>query len=112
MNISTLIEQLNQGEGDFNTVIATIDAAYDFTPTQFTNGSQTNLLNSNNGSCKIFAFAQIHNLNQQVTLNAFGKFYNEDILQHPNGTDHANIRNFIKTGWDGIEFSKMPLSKK
>jgi hypothetical protein len=34
------------------------------------------------------------------------------VLKHPEGTDHQNIRNFIKTGWNGIEFSGSALVRK
>ena len=48
----------------FNEVIATIDAHYDYSPTRFTNGSVVNESASNEGSCKIFAFAQLNNLDE------------------------------------------------
>ncbi len=109
MTIKTLIAQLNQGVIDFNKVITIIEENYNFTPTLFTNGNQTNLPNTNNGSCKIFYFALLHQLNKQATLNSFGKFYAVDVLQHPNGTDHANIRNFMQTGWLGVKFEGKAL---
>ena len=66
----------------------------------------------NSGSCKLFAFAQMQGLSEQQTLACFGDFYWQDVLPDPEGRDHQNIRNFIKTGWAGIEFSKMPLTEK
>ena len=47
---------------------------------------------------------EIQNLSEAETLACFGAYYYEDVLQNPNGTDHQNIRNFMKTGWDGIAF--------
>ncbi|MCB0450192.1 MAG: HopJ type III effector protein, partial [Confluentibacter sp.] len=39
----------------------------------------------------------------------FGKFYFEEVLNDPNGTGHQNIRNFIKTGFEGLRFDGQPL---
>jgi len=109
MNIETLIKELSLAPVPFNTVMAAIDEHYHFTPTAFRNGELLNEANQNNGSCKIFAFAKLNQLNQQATLNAFGDFYRVDVLQHPNNEDHQNIRNFMKYGWDAIEFKSTAL---
>ncbi|MFV0574357.1 MAG: HopJ type III effector protein [Vibrio sp.] len=95
---------------EFEQTIAVIDANYKFTPTAFTNGELKNEAGQNNGSCKIFAFAQMNLLTEAQTLACFGKFYREDVLLHPENTDHQNIRNFITHGWDGIQFSKPALA--
>lgn len=89
-----------------------IDAHYDFTPTSFTNGDTQNEAGQNNGSCKIFAFAQLQGLDEVSTLACFGQFYREDVLQHPEGNDHANIRNFMQHGWAGIRFDDVALTAK
>ncbi len=96
----------------FNEVIAYIDTHYDFTPAKFTNGDAVNEENQNNGSCKIFSFARLNQLTEEETLSLFGDFYREDVLKNPEGTDHRNIRNFMKTGWDGISFEKEALQEK
>ena len=92
----------------FQDVIRAIDDNYDYTPTRFINGvGDDRLVNeagTNEGSCKIFSFGRLHKLSRQQTLNCFGDYYRIDVLQEPNGTDHANIRNFIRHGWDGIVF--------
>ncbi|MFK7815738.1 MAG: HopJ type III effector protein, partial [Gammaproteobacteria bacterium] len=31
-------------------------------------------------------------------------YYRDDVLQNPEGDNHQNIRNFMKTGWGGITF--------
>ncbi len=90
--------------------MAVIDEAYRFTPTAFRNGELANEAGENSGSCKIYAFGQLHALSEQQTLACFGHYYREDVLQHPDGTDHQNIRNFIKTGWGGITFSGKALA--
>lgn len=112
MSIENLIEQLNQSATPFADVMATIEAHYDFTPTRFVNGEQINEADTNNGSCKIFAFAKLNGLSEQATLNAFGDYYTQDVLQHPDAEDHGNIRNFMKTGWAGVVFDGDALQAK
>ncbi len=112
MNEQALLDQLHAGTASFAEVIAHIDDHYSFTPTAFRNGDTHNDAGSNNGSCKIFAFAQLKGLDEQATLNAFGDYYRVDVLQHPNGDDHANIRNFIRSGWAGIHFDGSALRAK
>lgn len=96
----------------FNDTIAVIDAHYDFTPSAFRNGEMQNEAGQNNGSCKIFSFARMHQLTPQQTLHCFGSYYRDDVLKHPQGSDHQNIRNFIKHGWDGIAFAGNALKLK
>ncbi|HHT00378.1 MAG TPA: type III effector [Thiomicrospira sp.] len=108
----SLIEALNTGAVDFNSVIQVIDLEYEFTPTRFVNGNQVNEANTNNGSCKIFAFAKLNSLNEQAALNAFGDYYTVDVLQNPDKEDHQNIRNFMVQGWAGVTFDSEALTKK
>lgn len=96
----------------FSDTIALIDALYDFTPAAFRNGSLLNAAGQNNGSCKIFSFAQQHGLSQQQTLHCFGDYYRKDVLGSPDGNDHRNIRNFILSGWAGVTFSATALMPK
>ncbi len=97
---------------EFTEVMAIIDEHYEFTPTAFTNGSQQNAANENNGSCKVFAFARRHELSEAEALSCFGSYYRKDVLENPEGQDHQNIRNFMETGWGGIQFEAEPLSQK
>ncbi|MEA3404786.1 MAG: HopJ type III effector protein [Pseudomonadota bacterium] len=108
----SLIEALKKGAVEFNPVIQVIDSEYEFTPTRFVNGNQINEANTNNGSCKIFAFAKLNGLSEQAALNAFGDYYTVDVLQNPDKEDHQNIRNFITQGWNGIKFDGEALVKK
>ena len=89
--------------------MAVINESYQYTPTTFTNGlgeqAVTNEAGTNEGSCKIFAFAQLQQLDQQQTLSLFGDYY-QDVLNDPNGTSHQNIRNFMQYGWAGIQFDE------
>ncbi|MDR9469332.1 HopJ type III effector protein [Marinospirillum sp.] len=112
MTLEQLIAELEQGPVDFQQVMEVIDQNYQFSPTRFTNGPLANEANTNNGSCKIFAFALHHQLSEQATLNAFGDFYTQDVLQNSEGSDHQNIRNFMKTGWAGVEFEGQALTPK
>ena len=85
---------------DFQETIQLIESNYTFTPTTFVNGSIKNEAGNNSGSCKVFAFAKLEGLTKEETLACFGQYYT-DVRNKPNGEDHQNIRNFIKTGFKG-----------
>jgi hypothetical protein len=114
MIINNLLDQVKQSPStiEFSDVIATIDENYDFTPTSFQNGETFNEAGKNSGSCKLFSFAQMQCLNVEQTLACFGAFYRKDVLEHLEGSDHQNIRNFIKFGWDGVKFEGSALKEK
>lgn len=107
------IEQLREAMTTlhFSNTMEIIDTLYDFTPTGFSNGDTRNEANENNGSCKLFAFAQLNNFTEPQTLTLFGEFY-RDVLTTPEGSDHQNIRNFMKTGWGGVVFDADALTEK
>jgi hypothetical protein len=113
MNLNTLLQTLERAPErvEFEDTLAVIDALYDFTPTAFRNGDIVNAAGQNSGSCRLFAFAKLHNLTEQQTLACFGRHY-RDVLNNPEGDDHQNIRNFIQHGWAGIHFEAMPLTLK
>lgn len=96
----------------FEQSIQLIDALYEFTPTAFSNGDVTNAAGENNGSCKILAFAALHQLSEPQTLQLFGDFYRLEVMPDLKGQNHANIRNFMRTGWDGVRFASAPLRGK
>jgi HopJ type III effector protein. len=97
---------------EFNDTMSIIDSLYVFTQTSFKNDDLVNEAGQNSGSCKIFSFARLHNLTPEQTLACFGSYYRDDVLKHPENRDHQNIRNFMKTGWSGIEFDSEPLKAK
>lgn len=97
---------------EFTDTMAIVEALYEFTPTAFDNGDLHNAAEQNQGSCKLLALAKVLELSQEQTLACFGKYYRDDVLQHPDGDDHQNIRNFIRSGWDGVRFTGEPLSPK
>lgn len=113
-NIDNFLDKVKQNQKliTFQETIGAIDSNYNFTPTSFKNGNQFNNANENNGSCKIFAFAKINNLEKEKTLSLFGSYYFDDVLKNPDGIDHQNIRNFIVSGWDGISFDGEALKTK
>jgi len=114
MTIEQLLAKLtnNPEQVEFNEVISVIDSHYNYQAATFTNGNVTNEAGTNEGSCKIFAFAQLNKLDADKTLACFGQYYRDDVLQHPDATDHANIRNFISSGWNGIKFESTALTAR
>ena len=117
ISLDELISVLKQSPEtvNFQDVIDVINANYHFTPTRFTNGKSKLVINdkgTNEGSCRIFAFAHLHNLTPEQTLHCFGDYYRCDVMKNPQGTDHGNIRQFISDGWEGIHFDQLPLSAK
>ncbi|MES0328304.1 MAG: HopJ type III effector protein [Gammaproteobacteria bacterium] len=101
---------------EFQNIIDTINEFYNYTATQFSNGPTDDCVISkageNEGSCKIFAFALLHQLDENQTLNCFGQYYRNDVLNHPDNTDHANIRTFMRYGWKNIVFDNVALISK
>ena len=112
MSINDLLLQLRHATDsiDFQEVIALINRDYAYTPTRFTNGTLINPAGSNEGSCNIFYFAKLQQLNENQTLALFGSYYRDDVLTNPMGEDHLNIRHFITTGWSGLKFDGEPLT--
>ncbi len=94
---------------EFTEVIALINQLYEFTPTAFSNGAIDNEAGQNSGSCRVFAFARLHELNEAQTLALFGAYYRADVLRTPDGSSHPNIRQFMLTGWSGIDFEGVVL---
>ena len=114
--IANIINKIKTEPGsvDFQDVIKVIDESYDYIATRFINGAPDqriiNAAGENEGSCKIFSFAKMNKLDVEQTLNCFGQYYRNDVLGHPENTDHANIRTFIKYGWDYIDFENPALT--
>ncbi len=118
MTLEKFLSQLKQQPESiqFDQTMAVIERYYDYQPTEFRNGhgddALINAAGTNEGSCKIFAFARRHHLSPDLTLQLFGDYYRQHVLQNPEGTDHQNIRRFMQSGWDGIQFASDPLSEK
>lgn len=117
MSLASFLEKAkNNAPVSFDETIAVITENYHYQATEFCNGLNEQLLvnqaGTNEGSCKIFAFAQINRLDQQQTLNLFGDYYRLDVLNDPDSTGHQNIRNFMQYGWNGIRFDSVALTAK
>jgi len=112
MTIQDLFTQLRNTPNniEFADVMQVIGQFYTYTPSNFTNATLLNPAGSNEGSCKIFYFALLHELTEAETLSLFGHYYRDDVLVNPTGTDHGNIRHFILTGWAGISFEGVVLN--
>lgn len=95
----------------FADVIAHIDQHYKHTPTAFKNGKIYNSAEENQGSAKVFSFAQLKQLDQQQTLNLFAEHY-QNVIAEPTGTAHQNIRQFMQHGWQGVKFEGQALTAK
>lgn len=117
MEIDAFLNRVNQGERvSFTETQAVIDGYYRYTPVKFSNGLGDHVIENNaganEGSCKIFSFALLNGLVKDATLNLFGHYYWNDVLQNPDKNNHLNIRNFIVYGWDGIRFSEPALTPR
>lgn len=107
----TLIKELKAHSLTFKEVLEFIETGYLHQPTAFKNGEVHNEATQNQGSAKVFAFAQLNNLNEEDTLYLFAEHY-QSVLNDPNGADHQNIRQFITHGWKGIVFEGQALLAK
>ena len=112
MTIENFLEKLKATPEklEFNELMELVDSEFTFTETAFDNGNLKNEAGENSGSCKLFAFAKLQSLSVDETLACFGGYYREDVLQNPRSDNHQNIRNFMKTGWEGIKFEGKPLN--
>lgn len=106
------LEALRSGESmKFEDLMSLIDDEYNYTPAAFTNGEIYNSSNENQGSAKLFCFAAVNQLTPLETLHCFGQYY-QDVLNTPEGDSHANIRNFMTYGWEGLKFESPVLDRK
>lgn len=115
--ISLLLNKIKESPQtiEFDDVINAINDHYIYTPRLFRNGKTgdciINQAQENEGSCKIFSFALLHQLTEHQTLNCFGQYYRDEVLNYPDDTNHGNIRTFMKYGWDCIQFEGEALTK-
>ncbi|WP_010520913.1 HopJ type III effector protein [Aquimarina agarivorans] len=114
MTITDFLNKLDSVPNDvaFSETMQVVEDNYNFTETAFKNGTTYNEASQNSGSCKLFAFAKLNELSNEATLACFGDYYRKDVLENPTGSDHGNIRNFMKFGWKGIHFEGIALTKK
>lgn len=105
------LQQLTQDNFQFETTLAFIEKHYNFTPSAFNNGGIENSSEQNQGSCKVFAVAELLNLSQQQALACFGQHY-RDVIATPKVDNHLNLRRVLKEGLDNILFERFPLEPK
>jgi len=98
-----LLKSSKAGSVSFIEIIEFIEMYYQHQPTAFKNGEAYNEATQNQGSAKVFAFAQLNELSKEDTLFLFAEHYRA-VLDNPDGADHQNIRQFIRNGWDGVVF--------
>ena len=110
LSVQNYIASLERGRSELNftQTLAVIDGHYCFTPTGFKNGSVINAAGENSGSCKVFSFAKLHELSQGMTLAMFAEHY-QNVLDNPTLDNHANIRAFMISGFDGVVFDDEAL---
>ncbi|MFQ3171872.1 MAG: hypothetical protein ACI9DG_001910 [Oleispira sp.] len=105
------LQQLTHNEFQFETTLTFIELYYNVTPSAFNNGGIENSAEQNQGSCKIFALAELLNLSQPQVLACFGQHY-RDVLATPTIDNHHNLRRILKEGIADIRFDHFPLTLK
>ena len=96
----------------FEEVIEVIDTYFESQLLVFKNGDIVNQQGENEGSAKLLSYAALSEMDKETTLKLWGQYYRE-VLNDPNGTSHANIRNFMKYGWEGVPFENgIALTRK
>ncbi|MES2277457.1 MAG: HopJ type III effector protein [Bacteroidota bacterium] len=106
--LNLLLENVKDKSVVFKNVLEFIDTRYQHQPTAFKNGDAYNEATQNQGSARVFAFAQLNDLGKEDTLSLFAEHY-QSVLDNPGGADHQNIRQFMVHGWPGIAFEGQAL---
>lgn len=78
---------------------------FSITAVPFKNGKIKNKKSENQGSAILFSFGLVKELSEKATLELFGE-HHDSVLENPDGKDHQNIRQFMKTGFAGLKFPK------
>jgi len=108
-------EKLADNSVQFSETLALVEKWYDLHPTAFKNGlddqAVENAQGQNEGSLKVFALGRLNGFTPEQALASFGEHY-RDVQATPDGTDHQNIRQFMRHGWKGIQFDAVPLTLK
>jgi hypothetical protein len=113
MSLNSLLKQIKNtpDQVEFKVVMDVISEHYDYTPATFRNGILVNEAGTNEGSCKIFSFGLLNRLSRDETLSCFGHFYRDEVQGDPEGDGHGNIRAFMVSGWEGIQFDHQALKE-
>ncbi len=108
---TAFLQSIESGQHVFTDTLSFIETWYDFTPTAFRNGDVSNSAEQNQGSCKVFALAELLDLSKEQTLLCFGEHY-RDVLATPDTDNHHNLRRVLREGRDNIRFGQFPLQAK
>mmetsp|Transcript_7181 Transcript_7181/g.10272 ORF Transcript_7181/g.10272 Transcript_7181/m.10272 type:complete len:212 (+) Transcript_7181:112-747(+) len=104
--------EMDASDLKFEEVMEIIDEHYESQLLEFKNGDIVNKQGENEGSGKLLSYAALSDMDKETTLKLWGQYY-RDVLADPEGDSHANIRNFMKTGWDGVPFENgIALTRK
>lgn len=108
---SKMLKDLLAKEGlKFQDVLDFIGQTYDYTPSGFKNGNLYNNHEQNQGSAKVLFLAKLSKLSEEDTLKLFAEHY-QNVLENLAGETHQNIRNFIESGWEGVKFDGVVLTR-
>ncbi len=105
------LNAIQSGQHVFADTLAFVEQWFEFTPSAFMNGDVANRADQNQGSCKVFALAQLLSLSQEQALQCFGEHY-RDVLATPDVDNHHNLRRVLREGLDNITFEHFPLRRK
>ena len=64
---------------------------------------------TNEGTAHVLSFSALANLTDSQTLLLWAEHY-RDTLADPGGDSHPNIREFMKTGMEGVDFDTHGIS--
>lgn len=104
--------EMDASDLKFEEVMELIDEHYEDGLIEFKNGDLVNAPGENMGSAKLLSYAALANMDKDTTLKLWGEYYRE-VLADPNGDSHQNIRNFMKSGWEGVPFENgIALTRK
>eukprot|EP00525_Craspedostauros_australis_P011487 CAMPEP_0198109680 /NCGR_PEP_ID=MMETSP1442-20131203/1742_1 /TAXON_ID= /ORGANISM="Craspedostauros australis, Strain CCMP3328" /LENGTH=208 /DNA_ID=CAMNT_0043765451 /DNA_START=100 /DNA_END=726 /DNA_ORIENTATION=+ len=104
--------EMDSGDLKFEEVMEVIDEHYESGLIEFKNGDIVNKQGENEGSAKVLSYAALSNMDKDTTLKLWGQYYRE-VVADPDGDSHQNIRNFMKTGWEGVPFENgIALTRK
>jgi hypothetical protein len=104
--------EMSADELTFEEVLELIETHYEPGLIEWKNGDIVNKQGENEGSAKLLSYAALSEMDKATTLTLWGQYYRE-VKADPSGDSHANIRNFMKTGWEGVPFENgIALTRK
>mmetsp|Transcript_5531 Transcript_5531/g.9143 ORF Transcript_5531/g.9143 Transcript_5531/m.9143 type:complete len:210 (-) Transcript_5531:1777-2406(-) len=104
--------EMDASDLKFEDVMELIDTHFENQLLEFKNGDLVNQQGENEGSAKVLSYAALSSLDKETTLKLWGQYYRE-VVADPSGDSHQNIRNFMKTGWEGVPFENgIALTRK